>query len=639
MTWLDGAIVLLFLLYALAAGFRSREAASKNLEEYFLAGRSLPGWQAGLSMAATQFAADTPLLVTGLIATSGVFALWRLWIYAVAFLFMGFVLASSWRRSGVLTDAEFTEIRYSSSGAAALRLVKAVYFGTVVNWTVLAMVLLAATRIAEPFLLWHEWLPSGLFAVLSHVVEWLGVPLSAGGTADAAEVWIRSTDNLLSIGAIVLVTLLYTTTGGLRSVVLTDVVQFVLALLGTAIFAWYVVSHVGGLDEVLAQIRLRFSSSVGGTITAEQILAFTPSQAKDVSAAVLLMLGLQWLLQMNADGTGYLAQRTMACRSDRDATQAAVTFTLAQVLLRSLLWLPLGLGLLVLFPPQPQLSADALSADREFTFVRGIAETLPPGLKGLLLTGMLAAFASTVDTQLNWGASYWTNDLYHRFLCRGILKRVPSGRELVWVARLSNLGTLAGAMMILPLLSSLQTAWRISLLLGAGMGAVLVLRWLWWQMTAWGELASIVTSAVLAPVLLLTLPEEQEAIRMLLIGSTATMAAVGVSLLSGPEPMPALLAFYRKVHPPGFWQPVADLTGEAAGTSRGRLGRGVGVTALAALSVFCLLTGIGSWLIGSPAPAWFPWRTLWIGCLLVVGMVLSPLWIAPLAKAARDPAG
>jgi solute:Na+ symporter, SSS family len=486
MTWIDGAIVLAFLIYAVTAGFRSREAASRNLEEYFLAGRSLNGWQAGISMAATQFAADTPLLVTGLIATSGVFALWRLWIYAVAFLFMGFVLAASWRRAGILTDAEFTEIRYSSSGAAPLRLVKALYFGTIVNWTVLAMVLLAATRIAEPFLLWHDWLPQGLFSGLSQAVEWVGVPFTAAGP-ETRGVWERSTDNIISIGLIVLVTLLYSTTGGLRSVVATDMVQFVLALASTAIFAWYVVDSSGGWAEVLHQIRVRFAPSEGGSITADQLLAFTPSRAKDVSAALLVVLSLQWLLQMNADGTGYLAQRTMACRTDREATKAAVTFTVAQILLRSLTWLPLGLGLLVLFPPDPQLSADALSADREFTFVRGIAETLPAGLKGLLLTGMLAAFASTVDTQLNWGASYWTNDLYDRFLCGGLLNRTPSGRELVWVARLSNVGTLAGALAIVPLLSSLQTAWRISLLLGAGLGTVLVLRWLWWRLTAWGN--------------------------------------------------------------------------------------------------------------------------------------------------------
>nr|MBA3613840.1 sodium transporter [Nitrospirales bacterium] len=181
MTGWDWAILAAFIIYALQAGFRERAVASQSLEEYFLAGRSLPGWKAGLSMAATQFAADTPLLVTGLVATAGIFALWRLWIFALAFLLMGFLLAPSWRRVGVLTDAELTEVRYGHGAASALRGIKAIYFGTIVNCTVLAMVLLAATRLAEPFLLWDQWLPSGLFDVFVHIVKWGAVPFTVGG--------------------------------------------------------------------------------------------------------------------------------------------------------------------------------------------------------------------------------------------------------------------------------------------------------------------------------------------------------------------------------------------------------------------------------------------------------------------------
>jgi Na+/proline symporter len=636
-TWIDGTLVLLFLLYAIMAGLRSRKISSRSLEEYFLAGRSLSGWRAGVSMAATQFAADTPLLVTGLIATSGVFALWRLWIYAVAFLFMGFVLAACWRRAGVLTDAEFTEIRYSSSGAVPLRLVKAIYLGTIVNWTVLAMVLLAATRIAEPFLLWHDWLPDSLFTALSSAVKWAGVSFTAGGQA-GQDIWVRSTDNMISIGLILLVTLFYSTTGGLRSVVATDVVQLFLALGATGVFAWYVVESSGGWNEVLRQIHVRFSSGETGSLTADQLLAFTPSHAKDVSAALIVVFGLQWLLQMNSDGTGYLAQRTMACRSDHDATQAAVTFTVVQILVRSLIWLPLGLGLLVLFPPDPGLPADAMIADREFTFVRGIAETLPTGFKGLLLTGMLAAFASTVDTQLNWGASYWANDLYNRFLCGSVLRRSPSGRELVWVARLSNVGTLAGALAIVTMLSSLQGAWRISLLLGAGLGPALVLRWLWWRMTAWGELASIAMSAGLAPILLMTVSDDHDAVRILTVAAVSTLAAVVVSVATSPEPMPGLRGFYVKVHPPGFWAPVARLTGEHGRNSVNRLGQGLAITVAGTASVFSLLTGFGSWLIDSPPPAWFPWKEAWIGGLLMAGVLLCPVWVSYLFHPPREPA-
>ncbi|MEE8125479.1 MAG: sodium:solute symporter family protein [Nitrospirales bacterium] len=625
MTGWDWAILALFILYALQAGFRERATASQNLEEYFLAGRSLSGWKAGLSMAATQFAADTPLLVTGLVATAGIFALWQLWIYALAFLMMGFLLAPSWRRVGVLTDAELTEVRYGHRPAAILRAVKALYFGTIINCTVLAMVLLAATRLAEPFLLWDQWLPSGLFDVFVQGVKWAGVPFTVGGL-EAENVWIRSANNLLSIGAIVSVTMVYSTTGGLRSVVATDLVQFAIGLVGSLAFAWIVVDHVGGLGALAQGIREQFSGAGGYPLTGNEILAFTPFGAKDVTIMVLLVYGFQWLLQMNADGTGYLAQRSMACRSDHDARVAAVVFTIAQVLLRSLIWLPLALGLLLVFPPPSGMVDFQFTAAREFTFVQGIAELLPSGLMGLMLVGMLAALASTVDTHLNWGASYWTNDLYRRFICEGWLKRSPSNRTLVWVARGSNVFILLIAMSILPWLPSIQTAWQMSLLLGAGMGVLLVLRWIWWRVTAWGELSCIVTSVVMAPLLLWALPGQQET-RLLIMGIGAGLIGVIVSLFTGPEDSERLETFYRRAQPPGFWGPIEQRVAPEKRDSARRFWKAISAMGLTAVSLFCLLTGIGSWLVGSPAPAWVPWREVWIGGLLFLGIILCPLWI------------
>ena len=210
----DALIVLVFVAYSISVGFRARAKASESPEEYFLAGRSVPGWKAGLSMAATQYAADTPLLVTGLIATAGLFAFWRLWIYGLAFLLMGFVLGRAWRRAGVLTDAELTEIRYSGRGVAALRGLKAIYYGTLINCTVLAMVLVAATRICETFLLWHEWLPAGLYGGIRRLVQWVGITLASG--APGVDPWVATTDNLISIACILGFTALYSTTGGLR---------------------------------------------------------------------------------------------------------------------------------------------------------------------------------------------------------------------------------------------------------------------------------------------------------------------------------------------------------------------------------------------------------------------------------------
>jgi solute:Na+ symporter, SSS family len=313
----------------------------------------------------------------------------------------------------------------------------------------------------------------------------------------------------------------------------------------------------------------------------------------------------------------------MACRSDKDAKLAAVVFTVAQVFVRSLLWLPIGLGLLVLFPPQADVQN--LVAAREFTYVRGIAELLPAGVMGLMLAGMLAALASTLDTHLNWGASYWTNDIFRRFVFQSWLKREPSQRTLVWVARASSLLTFLIALAILPALSSIQLAWQISLLLGAGMGVLLVLRWVWWRINAWGELVCILVSLLLAPVLILAFPEE-DALRLLLMAAGATSAGVLASLLTGVD-RERLKDFYMRAQPPGFWGPIARQVDGAAGLAQGRFFRGIAATLLAAFSIFCLLTGFGSWLVGSPAPLFFPWRTAWITLLILVGGGLIPVWI------------
>ncbi len=232
---IDFLILFAFIVYAISAGFAARKKASSGLDQYFLAGRSLRGWQAGTSMAATQFAADTPLLVTGLVATIGIFGVWRLQVYGVAFLLMAFVFSVLWRRAGVLTDAELTELRYSGRGVLTLRVLKAIYYGTVINCVVLAMVMVAAVRIAEVFLPWHTWLPAGLYEPRIDFIRWTGMSLTAGGSQlDPA---IATANNIISILSILGFTALYSATGGLRSVVATDVVQFGLAMGGTLIYA------------------------------------------------------------------------------------------------------------------------------------------------------------------------------------------------------------------------------------------------------------------------------------------------------------------------------------------------------------------------------------------------------------------
>ncbi|CAN5888071.1 Na+:solute symporter [soil metagenome] len=654
MHWIDVAVIFAFIAYAINNGIQARKLASKGPEEYFLAGRTLPGWKAGLSMAATQFAADTPLLVAGMIAVSGIFSVWRFWIYGVAFLVLGFLLAGSWQRAGVITDAELTELRYGKKPAAALRGIKAFYFGTVFNCVVLAMVLLASTRIAEPFLLWNDWLPSVVYDPVRSVIEWVGADfthLEPGHPEHAT----RSANNLLSILAILLVTFTYSATGGLRSVVDTDVMQLGIILVATLAFAWYMVDAIGGLWKIPEEIYRRYGDGGGpGGISASEILAFDPSRAQDAGLALLVVFATQWLFQINADGTGYLAQRTMACRSPRDARWAALILTFVQILLRSLLWLPIGLGLLLIFPheeggapdqePRPMQKAveaageegegienedddpegSRLQAEREFLFVKGFENLLPVGLLGLMLTGMLAALASTVDTHLNWGASYWTNDIVKRFVFKHWLKREPDPRFLVWVARGSYVGILLIALTIMTFMPSIRDAWQASLLLGAGIGPLLLARWLWWRVNAWAEIAATAASALLVAPLMLWGPGMW--IELLIMGLGCTAIGIATAFLVGPEDEAGLSEFYRRTRPPGYWGPIAEAVGDEPFAPRKRLRRGALATLAAAISVFSLLTGIGSWMCASPPPTWFPYPVPWYVLTILLGLALIPVW-------------
>ncbi len=346
---------------SVTAGFAARRRASRSLDEYFLGGRREPGWRAGLSMAATQFAADTPLLATGLLAASGVFALWRLWIYALAFLLMGFLLGAAWRRAGILTDAELTMQRYSARGALTLRTLKAIYYGTIINSVVLAFVLTASTRLFELFLPWHVWLPEAVYAPLRHVVAASGIEIASGLTQAGA--LVATTNNVLSIALLLVFVGLYSMTGGLKAVISTDVLQLTLMLAGTALYAGFAVAEAGGLAALPTRVAALYGDE------AARLLSFAPP-LDEALLPFAVIVGLQWCYQVNADGTGYLAQRTMACADDAAARRAAVVFTVTQIVVRSLLWLLIGVALLVIYPfDAAGPVTDDFVAARELAFV------------------------------------------------------------------------------------------------------------------------------------------------------------------------------------------------------------------------------------------------------------------------------
>ena len=566
---LDLGIVLLFVAYAAMQGFLARKKASQNLRQYFLAGRDVKGWKAGFSMAATQYAADTPLLVTGLVATAGVFALWRFWIYGLGYLLLAFIFNEMWRRAQVLTDAELTELRYDGRGVLILRGLKAIYYGTVVNCIFLAMVLVAAVRIAEVFLPWHAWLPTGLYASVLASVESLGLVL--GSSATGLDPAIVTTNGLISLALMVGFAFLYSATGGMRSVVNTDAMQFVLAMVGTAAYSWYVVDAVGGIGALGTEIVALY-----GAVQGQEMMAFAPSGG--ALFPFLMVIALQGLFWVGSDGTGYLAQRAMSTRSDHDARVAGAVFSWSQILVRSLIWLVISAGLLVLYPFDPSAAGtDGFAAARELTFVTGIDDLLPLGV------------------------------------------REPSGSESVLVARLSNVVVLAIAIAIMVSLGSIQATWFISLVFGAGLGPVLMLRWLWERVNLYAEASAIVVSLIAAPLVIQTI--DAEWLRLLTMVVASLTATVAAALVTPPTSPDVRNEFYRRTKPFGWWPESAKEAGERPMAPLRALGRRLRLTLLSTTSLFGMLIGIGKLLVHPPDAA------LWWPVVLLIGSIaLVPFW-------------
>ncbi|MDE0046208.1 MAG: Na+:solute symporter [bacterium] len=611
----DLSILIVFVAWSVTVGLRARRRASRSLDEYYLAGREVRGWKAGISMAATQFAADTPLLFTGLIAVAGVFALWRLWVYGLAFLLMGFLFAAFWRRARVLTDAELVEVRYSGHWRLPLRLTKAVYFGLVINSAVLGFVLLATFQISELFFPWHEWLPDAPYGALSEAVARLGIDLSTGAAPYGT--LFATTNNVISIALLLFFVGLYSTTGGLRGVIASDLFQFGIAMAGSIAFAGILLWEVGGPGALVDRVIELYGEDSAG-----RMLSFTPS-VEGALMPFLVIMGMQWLFQMNSDGTGYLAQRCMACATDRDARIAAAVFAWLQILARSLVWLVIGVGLLAFYPFAPADALDpAFAASRERTFLLGIADEMPVGVRGLMVTALVAALASTIDTHLNWGSSYLTNDVYKRFVCQSWLKREAASAELVLVARAASVLVLLAGCLVAANLDSIQQGWRISLLFGAGIGAVLMLRWVWERINIQSEFAAMAIAIVAGPILLWALPEDEtEWIRLGTMVLVSTAGTVLVALVSRPTDTDVLVTFYRSVRPVGFWGRTARSAGDDPASVRQALGTTLLATVACAASLFLTLVGVSKLILPHPDETWL------LPALSILGAaLLAPFW-------------
>src|SRR5437867_53199 len=448
MSVLDWAIVLLYFVASAAVGLYYSKRAGASMHEFFLSGRNLPWWLAGTSMVATTFAADTPLAVTELVAKNGIAGNWLWWNFVFGGMLTVFFFARLWRRAGIMTDVEFVELRYSGRPAAFLRGFRAVYLGIFMNCVIMAWVNLAMASILE-----------GMFGIPPKQVL-LYVALSLAITAG------------------------YSAISGLWGVAVTDAFQFALAMLGTIVLAVVVVrlpaiGGLAGLKASLPEWTLRFTPAIGGTSAGQVAGTFALS-----ASAFFAYVGVQWWASWypgsEPGGGGYIAQRMMSAKDEKHSLYATLWFTIAHYCVRPWPWILVGLASLVLYP---QLGPD----QKRLGYVWAMRDYLPSGLKGMLVASFFAAYMSTISTQLNWGTSYVINDLYKRFL-----NPRAGERELVRLSRITTVLVMALSLLTTTVLATISGAWAFILEAGAGLGLVLILRWFWWRLNAWSEIAAMV---------------------------------------------------------------------------------------------------------------------------------------------------
>ena len=481
-------------------------------EDYFVAGRRLSGWLAGASMAATTFSIDTPLYVAGLIGSRGLAGNWEWWSFGLAHVAMAVVFAPLWRRSGVLTDAAFTELRYGGPAAAWLRGIKAFLLALPVNCIGIGYAFLALRKVVEAL------------GIVSGSPAAFGVP-----------------DTLWLLAVVALMVLAYTVAGGLWAVVVTDLVQLVLALLGALAVAVAALHAAGGMGGLLGQLE---------GMNRPELLSLVPWTIEDggvhwlegagISVPMFLAyIAVQWWSFRRSDGGGEFIQRMLATRDEQQARLAGWVFLVVNYLVRSWLWVVVALAALVLLPDQ---------GDWELSYPALAVQLLPPVALGLVVVSLVAAFMSTVSTSVNWGASYLTHDLYQRF----IRPNAGSG-ELLLVGQLTTV-LLLGLGVVTALISdSIGTVFRLVIAIGSGPGVVLVLRWFWWRVNAAAELAAMLCGFIVG-LLTSVLPLvriEDYGLRLAVITGVSAVVWLSAMFLSPPESEAVLETFIRQVQPPG----------------------------------------------------------------------------------------
>lgn len=567
---IDWVIVALYMLFSLVIGLWVMKRAGKDSTEFFAAGKNMPWWLLGISMVATTFSTDTPNLVTDIVRQNGVAGNWTWWAFLLTGMLTVFVYANLWRRSGILTDVEFYELRYSGKSAAFLRGFRAVYLGFIFNVIIMASVSLAAIKIGTVLM----------------------------GLTPFQTILIAGT-----------VTVIYSALGGLRGVLITDFFQFFLSILGGIVAAYVALTHpdVGGLT---------------GLLTHEDVipkLNMLPdfSDTSQLLAILIIPLAVQWwsVYYPGAEpgGGGYVAQRMFAAKNENHSIGAVFLFNALHYALRPWPWIIVGLCSLIVFPDLASISeafpqaADVVDHDMGYP---AMLTFLPAGWMGLVIAALIAAYMSTISTHLNWGSSYLVNDLYKRFL-----KPESSEKELVNVGRITTVILMIFASGLALVMQSALDNFQIILQIGAGTGLIFILRWFWWRVNAWSEIAAMVISFLIALYFRFLHASTGMPIltgwQELLIGVTlTTIGWLIVTYLTRPTDDNTLINFCKLIRPGGpGWNRMKDLAHNRGISMTDiedeawRVPQGIYCMVLGCVVVYGILLATGYWIYGNFTPA------------------------------------
>ena len=582
LTTLDWVIVLVSIALSFAPAIYLMRRAGSSTTEFFTSGRAAPWWLIGGSMVATTFSTDTPNLVTNLVREHGVANNWVWWAFLLTGMSTVFFYARMWRRSGVLTDLEFYEIRYAGKPAAMVRGFRAIYLGLFFNIVIMATVNLAAAKIANVLLGWPMWQTLAVCAVIN-----------------------------VSFASI----------AGLWGVLITDVFQFVIAMVASVSAAYFAVQQpqVGGLTGLFTKIP-------------PSTLQLLPDFSDWTLTLSVLILPLTiswwsvWYPGSEPGGGSYIAQRILASKSERDALGGTLFFNVAHYALRPWPWIIVALSSMLVFPQLsdiakafPYLEPSMIGHDMAYP---AMLTFLPAGFLGLMVAGLLAAYVSTISTHLNWGTSYLVHDLYRRFV-----RADATETHYVWMGRLVTALLMLLAAGMTFLLESARSSFELLLSIGAGSGLLYLLRWYWWRINAWSEIAAMGVSFFVAVGFFVAgkmgYGVSANIVLLVTVGVT-TLAWVGATLLTRPESDATLVAFYKLVRPAGpGWTDISRKAG--VGPSPDSLPQQLLGWILGCAFVYATLFGAGSVLYGLTMQATV-WGVVWLASGVGLLRVLNTQW-------------